>query len=279
MYVHVHCTWSYDNMASVCVHVQAYIVYLISPGGGGDLTQSITELKNIALTQTKLMIDLSHEVRGQLATINATVSSLQGKLESLAGEVVKNRQRINVVNRRMETVEAEQFQIVHTADNISTGVDCIKQNISELNSRVERVELEQVKCQNTSLQLANATDQLSTGLNQLRTELTANQQMISERVDGVSSQQVRIQNETMVQLQIVHTTLDTQLVNATDKFCAKLNQLRKELTTNQPSSDLERNRTQMENVSAQEQNSTGYSGYSSVPAHVCWPRMASCGLP
>ena len=241
------------------IHVHVHLCMCTSscpPGDGGDLSQSITELKSIVLAHSKQMVDFSHEVRGQLATINATVSSLQGKLESLAGEVVRNRQRINVVNRRMETVEAEQFQIVHTADNISTGVDCIKQSISELNSRVESVELEQVKCQNTSLQLANATDQLSTGLNQLRTELTANQQMISERVDGVSSQQVRIQNETMVQLQIVHTTLDTQLVNATDKLCAKLNQLKKELTTNQPSSDLECNRTQMENVSAQEQNST-----------------------
>ena len=211
-----------DNMACVCVHVQAYmyIVYLISPGGG-DLTQSITELKNIVLAHSKLLVDFSQEVRGQLATINATVSSLQGQLESLAGEVVRNRERINTVNRR-----------------------------------VKRVESGQVLNQNTSLQLVTATDQLSTGLNQLRTELTANQQTISERVDGVSSQQVRIQNETLVQLQIVHTTLDTQLANTTDKLCTKLNQLKKELTTNQPSSDLECNRTQMKNVSAQEQNST-----------------------
>jgi len=141
----------------VCTLYMHTCVLILSPGEDGDLSQSITELKSIVLAHSKQMVDVSHEVRGQLATINATVSSLQGQLESLAGEVVRNRQRTNVVNRRIETVEAEQFQIVHTADNISTGVDCIKQSISELNSRVERVEVEQVECQNTSLQLANAT--------------------------------------------------------------------------------------------------------------------------
>ena len=220
------------------IHVHVHLCMCTSscpPGDGGDLSQSITELKSIVLAHSKQMADFSHEVRGQLAIINATVSSLQGQLESLAGEVVKNRQRTNVVNRRMETVKAEQLQIVHTADNISTGVDCIKQSISELNSRVERVELEQV---NTSLQQANATDQLSTGLSQLRTELTANQQM----VERISSQQLRIQNEATAQLQIVHTTLNTQLANATDQLSTGLNQLRRQLTDNQRIINLAHNR-------------------------------------
>ena len=172
-------------------------MYLILPSGGdGDLSQSITELKNIVL-------DFSREVRGQLATINATVSSLQGQLESLAGEVVKNRERINTVNKRVKTVESGQA----------------------LN-------------RNTSLQLVTATDRLSTGLNQLRTKLTANQQM----VERISSQQLRIQNEAMAQLQIVHTTLNTQLANATDQLSTGLNQLRRQLTDNQRTINLAHNR-------------------------------------
>ena len=236
MYVHEHCTWSYDNMTSVCVHVQAYIVYLISPGGDGDLSQSISELKNIVL-------NFSREIRSQLATINDTVTTLQGQCQPPSMEVDSP-----VANTRLLA------RIIDQLDQLRTELTGNQHTISE---RVDGVGSQQVEIQNTlDTQLANVTDQLSTGLNQLRTELTANQQMISERVDGVSSQQVRIQNETMVQLQIVHTTLDTQLANATDKLCTKLNQLKKELTTNQPSSDLECNRTQMKNVSAQEQNST-----------------------
>ena len=245
--------------------------------GGGDLAQSITELKNIVL-------DFLEEVRGQLATINATVSSLQGQLESLTGEVVRNRDRINAVNKRVKTVESGQvlnqntsLQLVTTTDRLSTGLNQLRieltanQQSSELAHNRTQEQLDELslslqqQCRQTSLealqdslaahtsQLATTTDQLSTGLNQLRTELTANQHTISERVDGVSSQQVRIQNETMVQLQIVHTTIDIQLANATDKLFAKL---RMELTTNQSSSDLEHNRTQMKNVSAQEQNFT-----------------------
>ena len=212
------------------------------------------------------------------------MSSLQGQLESLAGEVVKNRDRINTVNKRVKTVESGQalnrntsLQLVTTTDRLSTGLNQLRieltanQQSSELAHNRTQEQLDELslslqqQCRQTSLealqdslaahtsQLATTTDQLSTGLNQLRTELTANQHTISERVDGVSSQQVKIQNETMVQLQIVHTTIDIQLANATDKLFAKL---RMELTTNQSSSDLEHNRTQMKNVSAQEQNFT-----------------------
>ena len=133
------------------------------------------------------------------------MSSLQGQLESLAGEVVKNRERTNAVNKRVKTVESGQA----------------------LN-------------RNTSLQLVTTTDRLSTGLSQLRTELTASQQM----VERISSQQLRIQNEATAQLQIVHTTLNTQLANATDQLSTGLNQLRIELTANQQSSELAHNRTQ-----------------------------------
>ena len=111
-----------------------------------------------------------------------------------------------------------------------------------------RVESEQEKCQNISFQLArcSTTDQLFTGFGQLKTELTSNQQMISERVGGVSSQQLNIQNETVAQLQIVHTTLDAQLANATNQLSTGLNQLRRELTTSQQSSELSHNMTHEE---------------------------------
>ena len=134
------------------------------------------------------------------------MSSLQGQLESLAGEVVKNRERINTVNKRVKTVESGQA----------------------LN-------------RNTSLQLVTTTDRLSTGLNQLRTELTANQQM----VERISSQQLRIQNESTAQLQIVHTTLNTQLGNATDQLSTGLNQLRTELAANEETINLAHNRIEL----------------------------------
>ena len=72
------------------------------------------------------------------------MNNLKGQLESLAREVVKNRQKINGVNKRVQSLQEIQFQIVLTTDNISTGVDLMKkemtvirESIHEVNRRVE----------------------------------------------------------------------------------------------------------------------------------------------
>ena len=139
-----------------------------------EISQSITELKNIVLAHSKQTADFSREVRGQMATISARVNSLQGQLQSLAGEMARNHRKISQVNKHVRTVEAvsqnTSLQLATTTSQITAHQQTVNLIHNRILAQITALHINpQQQCRQTSLealldslaahtsQLANAT--------------------------------------------------------------------------------------------------------------------------
>ena len=206
MYLHVRICMVLTEMQVVCMNMCnaciCHTLYTSSrpPGDGGNLYQIITELTNYVLAYSKQMMDFSHEVRGQLDTINDTVNTLQGQLESLAEDVTKNKDRIKDMKK---IAQSEQEVSSTLQEQLQSLAGDVMKNGEKINNVTRIAESEQEVSKNLSAQLATTTDQLSTtttqlsnGLNRLRRELTASH--------------VLAHNLTQAQLETLHISLQQQ---------------------------------------------------------------------
>ena len=175
------------------------------------------------------MADFSQEVRGQLATINATVNTLQEQLESLAGEVARNHRKISQVSKHVKTVEVvSQNTSLQLASQISTGLNQLTANQQTVNLTHNRILAQitalhinpQQQCRQTSLealqdslaahtsQLASATEQLSTGRQALEDGLTEQLQTVSSDCDNRTAELLQGQQTVLERLHGIEEKLE-----------------------------------------------------------------------